>query len=201
MSSEQYIALVKNPSLVGEQHISDLREILLNSPYCATTRMLLLKVLKEVDSVHYQHELTRTVVYAPSPRTLYFYLQPEIAQQRTAKSSAGDYFGMLDAIEHSGQDTYQSLSELAAQLKQARQSLLQEVVPISKISSQQPKQQEPLLEGVASKAKQICVEADAIQLIKQKKYTEALVILRQIVDNGEHSVYVEDQIRFLEKIT
>ena len=200
MNIEQYTALVKNPDLVSEQHIPDLREILLHSPYCATTRMLLLNALKKSESVHYQSELMRTVVYAPNPRTLYFYLHPEMAQKRIVKTSGGGYFDMLDAVERSGQDTQQSLNELAEKLKMARESLLQKKeAPHSTIT-------EAILKNEASQPidakidEPNATEAEAKQLIKEKKYNEALNILREIANSNAKTTYIEDQIRFLEKI-
>jgi virulence-associated protein VapD len=44
-------------------------------------------------------------------------------------------------------------------------------------------------------------ESNAKKLIIEKKYTEAIVILRQLnFSNPKKSVYFADQIRFLEKV-
>ncbi len=181
MSIDDYIHLLSHPETLQKTNIEDLKTILANNPYCTTTRMMLLKAMHNSQSIHYTREIPHTVVYAHSPRALYTYIHHQ-DQPKERTNTRGDYFDMMHTIEGISNKSGETLQELAAKLKQARQQLITDSRPKAEPTPKSPEQQ-------------------AKKLIKERKYDEALVILRQIASNSEDKKeYIEDQIRFLEKI-
>ncbi len=205
MNLEQYLSLLENPELLAECHIPDLRAILEESPYCATTRMMLQKALHNTASVHFEAELARTVIYASSPRALYFYIHPDEQQHRQQKKSGGSYFDMLDAVERSGQDSQDSLRDLAAKLKAARQSMTPVEAPTPKkniLAEQTPPAAEVARPTTSPTFNVETSQMQAQQFIKNKDYDAAIVMLQEIAQYASplRKTYIEDQIRFLQKI-
>ncbi len=201
MNLEQYIELVKNPSMVGAEHILELREILDTMPYCATTRMLLLKAMHQCGDVNYESTLARTVVYAPSPRALYYYILLKQKPQRRAQGG-GDYFEMMDTLEKVGEETNQSLQELAAKLKQARKDLLSTSKVVAKEETEHVVLQEEILEVKPAERDEKVgfTEANARELIRAKRYNEALEMLEYLHREHPDNTYIADQIRFIRLI-
>ena len=114
---------------------------------------------------------------------------------------------MVNAMKAKGDDSKESFKNLAQKLKSARDMISQEseqnvekstiektenVVERSKISD---KNDNDILKNNQYS------EEEAKKLIKEKKYAEAIVVLRKLdLINPKKSVYFADQIRFLEKI-
>lgn len=224
MTQEEFISLVKQPESVAAQHVSDLKEIVERFPYFVPSRILLTKSLQLSNSIHFEANLKTTTVFIPSRRWLYYYLYPEkllsaepYRRDKNAKSG-GDYFDMLKVVETGGGDTRQSLKNLADKLKSARSLVNIPTVPLNIYNDKVSKSRD--VEIPVDEIDSKCVgdievnqvngsvlhiseisEANAKKLISERKYSEAIVILRELnLNNPKKSVYFADQIRFLEKV-
>jgi hypothetical protein len=224
MTQEEFISLVKQPESVAAQHVSDLKEMVERFPYFVPSRILLTKSLQLSNSIHFEAHLKSTTVFIPSRRWLYYYLYPEkllsaepYRREKNAKSG-GDYFDMLNVVESGGGDTRQSLKNLADKLKSARSLVNIPTVPL-KIQSDKVAENidietsvneldRKVVEVVDANPVDVSVsqsfensEANAKKLISERKYNEAIVILKELnLNNPKKSVYFADQIRFLEKV-
>ena len=224
MTQEEFISLVKQPESVAAQHVSDLKEMVERFPYFVPSRILLTKSLQLSNSIHFEAHLKTTTVFIPSRRWLYYYLYPEkllsaepYRREKNAKSG-GDYFDMLNVVESGGGDTRQSLKNLADKLKSARSLVNIPTVPL-KIHSDKVAENidvetsvneldRKVVEVVDANLVDVSVsqsfeksEAKAKKLISERKYNEAIVILKELnLNNPKKSVYFADQIRFLEKV-
>ena len=224
MTQEEFISLVKQPESVAAQHVSDLKEMVERFPYFVPSRILLTKSLQLSNSIHFEAHLKTTTVFIPSRRWLYYYLYPEkllsaepYRREKNAKSG-GDYFDMLNVVESGGGDTRQSLKNLADKLKSARSLVNIPTVPLKIHSDKVPKNIDvemsvneldgKVVEVVDANLVDVSVsqsfensEANAKKLISERKYNEAIVILKELnLNNPKKSVYFADQIRFLEKV-
>ena len=224
MTQEEFISLVKQPESVAAQHVSDLKEMVERFPYFVPSRILLTKSLQLSNSIHFEAHLKTTTVFIPSRRWLYYYLYPEkllsaepYRRERNAKSG-GDYFDMLNVVESGGGDTRQSLKNLADKLKSARSLVNISTVPLKIQSDKVAKNidvetsvnefDKKVVEVVDANPVVVSVsqsfensEANAKKLISERKYNEAIVILKELnLNNPKKSVYFADQIRFLEKV-
>jgi hypothetical protein len=224
MTQEEFISLVKQPESVAAQHVSDLKEMVERFPYFVPSRILLTKSLQLSNSIHFEAHLKTTTVFIPSRRWLYYYLYPEkllsaepYRREKNAKSG-GDYFDMLNVVESGGGDTRQSLKNLADKLKSARSLVNIPTVPLKIQSDKVAKNidvetsvnefDRKVVEVVDANLVDVSVsqsfeksEAKAKKLISERKYNEAIVILKELnLNNPKKSVYFADQIRFLEKV-
>ena len=224
MTQEEFISLVKQPESVAAQHVSDLKEMVERFPYFVPSRILLTKSLQLSNSIHFEAHLKTTTVFIPSRRWLYYYLYPEkllsaepYRREKNAKSG-GDYFDMLNVVESGGGDTRQSLKNLADKLKSARSLVNIPTVPLKIHIDKVPKNidvetsvnelDRKVVEVVDANLVDVSVsqsfeksEAKAKKLISERKYNEAIVILKELnLNNPKKSVYFADQIRFLEKV-
>jgi hypothetical protein len=224
MTQEEFISLVKQPESVAAQHVSDLKEMVERFPYFVPSRILLTKSLQLSNSIHFEAHLKTTTVFIPSRRWLYYYLYPEkllsvepYRREKNAKSG-GDYFDLLNVVESGGGDTRQSLKNLADKLKSARSLVNIPTVPLKIRSDKVTKNidvetlvnafDRKVVEVVDANPVDISVlqsfensEANAKKLISERKYNEAIVILKELnLNNPKKSVYFADQIRFLEKV-
>jgi len=224
MTQEEFISLVKQPESVAAQHVSDLKEMVERFPYFVPSRILLTKSLQLSNSIHFEAHLKTTTVFIPSRRWLYYYLYPEkllsaepYRREKNAKSG-GDYFDMLNVVESGGGDTRQSLKNLADKLKSARSLVNIPTVPLKIQSDKVAKNidvetsvnefDKKVVEVVDANPVDVSVsqsfensEAKAKKLISERKYNEAIVILKELnLNNPKKSVYFADQIRFLEKV-
>ena len=224
MTQEEFISLVKQPESVAAQHVSDLKEMVERFPYFVPSRILLTKSLQLSNSIHFEAHLKTTTVFIPSRRWLYYYLYPEkllsaepYRREKNTKSG-GDYFDMLNVVESGGGDTRQSLKNLADKLKSARSLVNIPTVPLKIQSDKVAKNidvetsvnefDKKVVEVVDANPVDVSVsqsfeksEAKAKKLISERKYNEAIVILKELnLNNPKKSVYFADQIRFLEKV-
>jgi len=225
MTHEEFISLVRQPESVSAEHVTDLKELVERYPYFIPARMLLVKALQQSHSIHYGANVKLAALYSYSRRWLYYYLHPEkmlstelYRRDRIGKSS-GAYFDIMGVVEREGGDTKQSLKNLAERLKSARTMVTTPVTEPAEKNTIITKRDEEIIlskeEPVSVlnlevlPAVQIVVPVEYVEndetrykkLIKQKKYREAIEILKKLnLNNPKKSVYFADQIRFLEKI-
>ena len=224
MTHEEFISIVDKPELVTNNHVSDLKELVDSYPYFASARIFHTKALKQSNSIQFATSLRTASLYCSSRRWLYYYLYPEkllsaepYRREKNAKSG-GDYFDMLKVVETGGGDTRQSLKNLADKLKSARSLVNIPTVPLNIYNDKVLKSRD--VEIPVDEIDSKCVgdievnqvngsvlhiseisEANAKKLISERKYSEAIVILRELnLNNPKKSVYFADQIRFLEKV-
>ncbi len=224
MTNEEFISLIKSPDQVKPEHVPDLKELVDLYPGFVQARILYVKALQQSHNINFHANLKLATLYTTNRRWLYYYIHPEkkiVSEPYRRESngkSAGNYFDMLQVIEKEGGDTKKSLKNLAERLKSARSMVVGEPV------KPEPKIEKPLVEVVPEVKKTINVtqpviepkiqvasyfdaieedisESNAKNLIRNKKYSEAIEILRKLnLNNPKKSVYFADQIRFLEKI-
>jgi hypothetical protein len=141
-------------------------------------------------------------------------------------TSGGDYFDMLTVVESGGGDTKTTLRNMAERLRSARslvtgitdesKNVLKpihvksaQIVSVPIVSTEIKKIEKPITaipENYSVDdyfgAQVIDVsEYQAKKLITERKFTEAIAILKQLnLNYPKKSVYFADQIRFLEKV-
>ena len=212
MTHEEFISIVRKPELVRNEHVSDLKELVDLYPYFAPARLFHVKALKQSNNIQFGANIKVASLYGSSRRWLYYYLYPEkllseepYLRERNLKS-AGDYFDMIDVVESEGGDTNQSLKNLAERLKLAREIVSS---PETKVRKPEKVIEKPVisfpkennLELETKPNDSIVLEKNAKKLISERKYKEAIEILKALnLNNPKKSVYFADQIRFLEKV-
>ncbi len=230
MTNEDFLALIKQPNDVTEQHINGLKELATYYPYFAHVHILLAKAMKDSKSIQTAHYIQRALLYTSNRNELYYYLHPEkklssepIKQMRVPKFS-GSYFDLLDATNAEGVESKSSLKNLAQRLMEARNQISsQQSKPTKKVAPKVEEEKEKaktennkfvpaqnvrlstpdyfaINHNERVETKDISENAVKI-LIKEQKYEDAIDILRKLnLINPKKSVYFADQIRFLEKI-
>lgn len=218
MTHDDFITIVRQPEAVKAEYETDLKELVERYPYFVQARLLQVKALKQSNNIHFAANLKVASIYCSNRRWLYYYLYPEkipsteIYQRNRVGKSSGDYFDMINMIETEGEDTKQSLRNLAERLKSARAMVVAPIVqPVKKPISNIEKNTDLIKENkIVSETKfedqevtptgEIS-ENNAKKLIIEHKYKEAIEILRALnLNNPKKSVYFADQIRFLEKV-
>ena len=207
MTNQEFTTLLKNPQAVKALDVPQLKELVEAYPYFTPARLLYLRALQQSDSIYFGSELNCAALHARDRRWLYYFIYPEKKKENKPKyirqEKSGDYFGMLEAVEQEGKDINQSLKTLAERLKKARLDVLSESVPPEKkleIIEKTVARLEP--ENVLHKYLIGENYTEKLKLLmREKKYEEALVILKELnLNNPKKSIYFADQIRFLEKI-
>ncbi len=211
MTKKEFIQLVQNPDTVEPTHSRELKEMVEKYPYFYQARLLWLKALKMSDHVQTAPEIARTALYSHDNRWLYFYLYPEMRPEpaQTIKFRderySGSYFDMLHAAGAEGEDAKMSLKKIAEQLKASRAQMQIQDSLTAEPQKTEPKParivQVPVPDYFSVSDNEIDHEGKAKILIREKKYQEALEILKHLyLINPKKSIYFADQIRFLEKI-
>lgn len=221
MNRDELISLIRQPENVAPGHISDLKEMVALYPAFAHARILLAKALQKQGSIHFASGLKLAALYSSNRRGLYYYIYPEekIASgqyRRENAAKSGDYFEMIEAVTREGEDPRQSLKNLAERLKSARSMVVNATEPHTRknvagsgdveiivkknvIIETLPVKHSVVPNGGVQEAE--VTETGARQLIRERKYKEAVEILRTLnLNNPKKSVYFADQIRFLEKV-
>lgn len=213
MKVEEFLELILDSEKVESYHESDLKELAERYPYFFQARMLWLKSLQKSESIHTGAQINRTVIYAADQRQLYFCLYPErrLSEEQAAspkENFTGSYFDLLHTVEKD-KNPGLSLKEIAERLKESR-ALLSDESPEKEPVGDNVDDKDPAPEirvpvvdyFVYEDAKpQISPEEMSRLYIRQKKYKEAIEILKQLnLNNPKKSIYFADQIRFLERI-
>jgi hypothetical protein len=212
MTQADFISLLQHPESIQSEQISELKDLVENYPFFSQARMLYLKALQVSGSIHFEKAIKTAAVYTSQRRWLYHFLYPEIfakeVYRRPEKGKlTGSYFDLLDVVEKEGGDSGQTLKNLADQLKKARAMVMENSSasekdePVVKKESIQSAEVQPEYFASEMISEQEISEESVKQLIKNKKYPEALEILKKLnLNNPKKSVYFADQIRFLEKV-
>jgi len=219
MTHDELISLVKQPDLVGAEHIAALKELVDMYSYFAPARLFYTKALQISGSVFFETSLKQASIYSANRRWLYYYIHPDrktstepYKKDRSTKSS-GDYFDMMSVLESEGGDAKQTLRNLAERLKSARAMVTTKstkpikapaeglVVAENDISEADGIDIKPIATDYFVENDIEFTEANAKKLILEHKYSAAVEILKVInLNNPKKSVYFADQIRFLEKV-
>lgn len=215
MTHDRFISLLRAPETVTPDDVADLRNIVEAYPYLVSARVLMTKALKKAESIHFSHAAKQTSLYVFDRRWFYFFLHPEQLQAeqkaRQSQKMYGNYFDMMQIVEEQGGDTKKSLRELADKLKEARKKTVDTSLrkPVEEVEVSQKEESLPILQTSTQTLDPIKKDASiwdekevlAKKFIKEKKYAQAIDILRELnLNNPKKSIYFADQIRFLEKI-
>jgi hypothetical protein len=218
MTHDDFITIVRRPETVKAEYETDLKELVERYPYFVQACLLYVKALKQSNNIHYAATLKVASIFCNNRRWLYYYLFPEkmlstdIYQRNKTGKSSGDYFDMMNMIETEGEDTRQSLKNLAERLKSARAMVIAPTLqPVKKpIAGIDYNPEQIQIEKTETMTKFVVQEVtltgeisenNAKKLIVEHKYKEAIEILRALnLNNPKKSVYFADQIRFLEKV-
>lgn len=173
----------------------ELKELITHYPYCGSVYWIYLRYLYQNDDIIFEQELLRYGMYISDRRQFYEYLtfqehnSPELSESPVI-SAPTDYFAI--AQDPAKQQT---LQQLAVQLKQAR---------MAKTAGQKTEKQNDITPNIniyTIDQTADLQEKKAIMLIKEKKYSSALEILKAInLNNPKKSAYFALQIRYLETI-
>jgi len=213
MTHEEFISIVKQPQSVLATQVDDLKELVDRYPYFTAARLFYTKALQRSNSIHFTANISKTALYSSNRRKFYYFIYPEkkitteSAKFERQSKTSGNYFDMIDALESEGGDTKQSLRNLAEKLKEARaivvKSSVQNKSEIQKnVSNKTSSEIKKNIQRMNSETISFEIsEENAKKLIVERKYSEAIVILRALnLNNPKKSVYFADQIRFLEKV-
>jgi len=228
MTQPEFISLLKAPVTLESSHCSDLKDMCALYPYFSTAQFLYSKSLLQAEDVNFSSNLKLVALHAVNKSWFYYFLYPErmLSNEKyrrgSSKKSSGDYFEMIDDIERGESDSKGTLKKLAEKLKAARnfvQNPSYELLPekvFVKDTIENPTPNVEVVITVDSDNKsteilpipvlelaslQVISEEEAKKLIKERKYLEAVEILRKLnLNNPKKSAYFADQIRFLEKV-
>ena len=210
MTYDNFIEKLHQSDNLSSEHVPVLKQMVDQYPYFGVGRWLYLKTLYNSNSIYFGAELKRTSVHAPNRRNLYFFIHPEelktVSQKERNGNSSGSYFDMLEVIESKGRDNPNSLRVLAERLKAAREMLHTEIPniePVLLVTDEVHRISEILSQPAVHIAEMNDEqrELEVKKCIKEKKYREAIEILKELnFNNPKKSIYFADQIRFLEKI-
>ncbi len=207
MTYDQFIKYIRHPDTLKNCQPEELKKLADKYPFFKIPKWLYLNSLHMSGSIYFGEELKKTALYAADRRKLYYYIYPdespvnELSVQRN--ESTGGYFDMISKLDRKGENNRTSLRLLAEKLKAARDTL--------KSDDQQPQQShinvknEPVenekIQNLTENDKFEEKEKQAKQLIREKKFSEAVKILEELnLINPKKSIYFADQIRFLKKI-
>jgi hypothetical protein len=217
MTLNNFISLIKNPQIIDEGYINDLKELIDYYPYLTQARILLSKALLDSKNVHADNFIQNTSLHCSDRRWLYYYLfadkkiNTETLKFDRIPKYSGNYFDIITKIESEGNDSKQSLKDLAERLKSARTMMTQKnkaeqnQITNRNISNEEiptlaPVEYIDLNENMTVQKGEITEEL-AKKMISEKKFSEAIEILKKLnLINPKKSVYFADQIRFLEKV-
>ena len=213
MTHEEFISLVKQPQTAKTEQLVGLKEMVEKYPFFVAPRLLLAFGYNQSKNLNSTAFLNESAVYCADRQWFYNYIFPEktvpeqaIRYERISKTS-GNYFDMIHAIESEGGDSKQSLKNMAQKLREARSM----VVKPEAAKTVKPVMIPEKVVDVASEEVPVKIdlkpfddeisEIKAKKLIAERKYVEAIEILRTLnLNNPKKSVYFADQIRFLEKV-
>lgn len=211
MTREELHKYVEKPQELTEENLPQLQELVVKFPYFNVAHWLLLKTLKNSNSIYFGSELNKTSLYSPDRKELYFFIYPEereVQRKKNRKVSDGSYFDMIEKYENSDNDNPNSLQSLVEKFRAARENLssADEEKPLEQpqeiIVEESPKMQTTDdKQSFVPEMDFVEMEAEAKSFIKNKNYSKALEILNYLnLNNPKKSIYFADQIRFLEKI-
>lgn len=126
MTYENFISYIQHPEQLTDAQIPDLKELIEKFPYFGMARVLYLRALKNTHSIFYNSELSKTAVYVPNRRNMYFYIHPDELETKNLReriTKDGSYFDMMEKLEENGEVNKQSLKNLVEKLKVARRGL------------------------------------------------------------------------------
>lgn len=199
MTTEQYQHLMAHPQDAGAEHLAPLEELIRDYPYLASARMLRLAILVRLNDVRAEAELPRTVIYAPSPRSLHEYIYAGKHQPHTEPEKrhtqpavpAGSYFDTLQRLEQQAAESHKTLAELARELARARQLKTQQERQAEQKAAQQQ----------AADPEGDKYAAEYREALKNKDIDGALEILSKInLHNPKKISYFAEQKRYLELV-
>ena len=77
IDKETYSHLLNNPNEISVNEIELLKELVNTYPFCSTSRILHLKGLQNINSIHYNQTLKETAAYAGDRQRLFYLLTKE----------------------------------------------------------------------------------------------------------------------------
>jgi hypothetical protein len=87
IDKETYSHLLNNPNKVSTREIELLKELIDTYPFCSTSRILHLKGLQNIKSIHYNQTLKETAAYAGDRQRLFYLLTKEKDNAKKAESA------------------------------------------------------------------------------------------------------------------
>lgn len=221
---------LSDPSGLASVSAEELLSLRGRYPFCEPVHWLVLRKMYDSGDIRLGEELARSSVHISDRRALYNFLHYEATAMETNVSldtmtaAVQDYF----AVE-GNEEQRKTLQELAARLKEARmarksaesaggaadereESRPREEVaevkserPREESSTAEPEREEQETDNVGVRPSygraQESAEADVKRLIREKKYSEALRILKAIdLHNSPKSSYFALQIKYIETI-
>ncbi len=202
MKYDDFKQLIKNPENISEKNQADFLEFSTKYPFFSLAKWMYLKSLHVSGSVYFEQELKKTALYAPDRRNLYYYIYPEIQDEKDQANhrndGTGSYFDMIGKLEEKGENNKTTLSSLAEKLRAAREMLHAEPENLTSESEISQTEEKPEKLPVINFEER---EAEAKKLIREENYAKAIEILEELnLINPKKSIYFADQIRFLRKI-
>lgn len=204
MTYDDFIHYIRQPETLKDCQPEELKKLADKYPYFKLSKWLYLNSLHKTGSVYFGQELKKTALYAADRRNLYFYIHPDesaVPEPSVLRSdNAGSYFDMIGRLDTKTENSRMSLQTLAEKLKAARETLKTTTAQTHGDIPTRPESVEQKAEPNQSEVFEE-KEKQAKQLIREKKYAEAVKILEELnLINPKKSIYFADQIRFLKKI-
>lgn len=213
MTHGEFLSLVKQPQTLKTEQVAELKAMVEKYPYFVAPRLMMAFAYNQSKDLNSTTFLNESAVYCADRQWFYNYIFPEkalpeqpVRHERVSKTS-GNYFDMINAIESEGGDTKQSLKNMAQKLKEARAMVVKPEPPKTLKPIEIPEKVDVLIEDIVPVKIDLkpfddeISEIKAKKLITERKYAEAIEILRTLnLNNPKKSVYFADQIRFLEKV-
>lgn len=160
-------------------------------PYCEIFVWHYLRALYRRDDLEFEDELMRLGLRLGDKQAFYGFMTEKKSDEPVLESiaPAADWFAQQ---EKQSDEQKESLQKLAQKLKAAR---------LEAKKKQQEEAEKAAKKEILKTDIQEVNEREIADLIREKKYVEALEILRRInLDNSKKSAYFAVQIRYLETV-
>lgn len=216
--------MLSDSSLMTENTLTELSDIVNEYPFFQMGWILLLKNLHNIDSIKFQSELRRASVHVNSRETLYKIINEKLKEKvatvhpsdNVATATDNDYFANVpDELTYDNYPIYElsDESESSNQIEphtnndiQHRRNLIDNFLSqtdhrIVANAEQTQTAQSNQAENSDSENDDILTETLASIYIKQKQYAKAITIFKKLsLKNPEKSIYFATRIKELEKL-
>lgn len=172
MNVKEFYSYIKNPSLLNEQTLHELSEVIERYPYFQAAHMLYLKNLSLLHDDRYQSTLTTTSLYAPDRKTLFNLIHDK--EQKTTET-ANEFLNTI--VEEKAENTASEVTvKTIAPTQEIKteenkiETIDEEIkkVPFEKVEQQKEIKADTIKEA-AIKEKNVEITNQPIETTEQKK--------------------------------
>jgi hypothetical protein len=198
MQQDKFYELLKNQTLLSENRLQELQELVTRFPYFQAGWVMYLKNLKETGDPGYGTVLKQTAILVPDRKKLYRVLHPE-----TNKYIHSSYFNPDRQAPHGNHDMKPQENSPSGNLIEKFLSANPGPIKIEKQEQAKHNEEEDhtIINQSTAKNDEIITETLANIYVEQKKYASALEAFKKLrLKYPEKSIYFASRIEEMEKL-